>query len=127
MNTLYEEIRDWLRGLQARGVTQDEISKTSGVARSYICRIMNQPSEKLKGLSLEVFFKLFPNAIVDLGVHKTYKTGDIHHNTNSPVIQGDGNTVSAQPTEETASAFLKRIMESNDIDAETKVKIFKLS
>ena len=125
MNKLYEDIREWLRDLQASGVTQDEISKSSGVARSYICRIMNQPPEKLKGLSLEVFFKLFPNARVELGTQGTHTMGNVTNNKGQ-VVNGDVHGSVVSSGSETAASFLKRIMESGDFDSDTKVKLFNL-
>ena len=79
---------------------------------------------KPESLTLRKLSQLFPDARIVFGGDR--RIGDVHHNTNSPVIQGDGNTVAAQPSEETASAFLQRIMESDDIDAETKVKIYRM-
>lgn len=124
--TIFEEIYDLLAEMKRRGITQQEIANNSGVSRPYICQLMNPKDgvERIKHLELSKFLKLFPDARIVFGGDR--RIGDVHHNTNSPVIQGDGNTVAAQPSEETASAFLQRIMEADDIDAETKVKIYRM-
>ncbi len=126
MADFYQMIYDILCKERDAGVTQNEMSRRSGVAQSRICRILDSRMgiTNIKRLGLETFFKLFPDAQIVFGGDR--RIGDVHHNTNSPVIQGDGNTVAAQPSEETASAFLQRIMAAPDIDAETKVKIFNL-
>lgn len=123
--TIFEEIYERLAEMKRQGVTQQELSDMSGVSRPYICQLMNPKDgvERIKHLELTKFLKLFPDAQIVFGGDR--RIGDVHHNTNSPVIQGDGNTIGT-PGEETASAFLKRVMESDDIDAETKVKIFNL-
>ncbi len=126
MTDIYQTIYEILCKERDSGVTQNEMSRRSGVAQSRICRILDSRMgvTNIKRLGLETFFKLFPDARIVFGGDR--RIGDVHHNTNSPVIQGDGNTVAAQPSEETASAFLQRIMESDDIDAETKVKIYRM-
>lgn len=124
--TIFEEIYEMLAEMKRSGMRQQEIADNSGISRPYICQLMNPKDgiERIKHLELAKLMKLFPDAQIVFGGDR--RIGDVHHNTNSPVIQGDGNTVAAQPSEETASAFLQRIMAAPDIDAETKVKIFNL-
>ena len=125
MADFYQMIYEILRKERDSGVTQNEMSRRSGVAQSRICRILDSRMgiTNIKRLGLETFFKLFPDAQIVFGGER--RIGDVHHNTNSPVIQGDGNTIGTAG-EETASAFLKRIMEAENIDAETKVKIYRM-
>lgn len=123
--TIFEEIYDLLAEMKRRGITQQEIANNSGVSRPYICQLMNPKDgvERIKHLELSKLLKLFPDVRIVFGGDR--RIGDVHHNTNSPVIQGDGNTIGT-PGEETAAAFLRRVMASDDIEAETKVKIFNL-
>lgn len=127
MADFYQMIYEILCKERDSGVTQNEMSRRSGVAQSRICRILDSRMgiTNIKRLGLETFFKLFPDAQIVFGSDR--RIGDVHHNTNSPVIQGDGNTIGTTAEEETAAAFLKRIMAATDIDAETKVKIYKLA
>lgn len=112
--------------MRDEGVTQQEMSRLSGISQPYISQLLNPKNgvERIKHLELAKLLKLFPDARIVFGGDR--RIGDVHHNTASPVIQGDGNTVIAQPSEETASAFLERIMAADDIDAETKVKLYKM-
>lgn len=123
---IYEEIQRRIRRMRDEGLTQQQISKLTGISQPFISQLLNPKdgAERVKHLELAKLMKLFPDAQIVFGGDR--RIGDVHHNTNSPVIQGDGNTVAAQPSEETASAFLQRIMAAPDIDAETKVKIFNL-
>ncbi len=122
-----EVIRSKLKEKIASGMTQEDISNQTGITQSHISKLLSakRGTEHMKHLRLDTFLKLFPDAQIVFG-GENRQIGNVHHNTNSPVIQGDGNTVAAQPSEETASAFLQRIMAADDIDAETKVKIFNL-
>ena len=124
--TIYEKIYELLAEMKRQGVTQQEIADRSGVSRPYICQLMNPKdgAERIKHLELNKLFKLFPDAKIVFGGDR--RMGDVHHNTNSPVIQGDGNTVGTTGGE-SAAAFLKRIMDSNEIDAETKVKLYRIA
>lgn len=124
--TIYEEIYELLAEMKRRGVTQQEIANNSGVSRPYICQLMNPKDgvERIKHLELSKLLKLFPDAQIVFGSDR--RIGDVHHNTNSPVIQGDGNTIGTTAGEETAAAFLKRVMASDDIDAEIKVKLYRM-
>ena len=106
-----------------KGATQREIAIDAGCSHQYISKLLNGTLDPSR-MSLKTFFKLFPNARIIFDGDR--RMGDVHHNTNSPVIQGDGNTIGAASGEETAARFLKRIMASDDIDAETKVKLYNL-
>lgn len=122
---IYEEIQKRLRTIRDNGLTQQEISKQTGISQPFISQLLNPKDgvERIKHLELSKFFKLFPDARIEFGGDR--QIGDVHHNTNSPVIQGDGNTIGT-PGEETAAAFLKRVMASEDIEAETKVKLYRM-
>ena len=119
----YDDILAELAEVYKAGATQKEIADKAGISHQYISQLMTG-RVKPESLTLRKLSQLFPDARIVFGGDR--RIGDVHHNTNSPVIQGDGNTVAAQPSEETASAFLQRIMESDDIDAETKVKIYRM-
>ncbi len=123
---IYQEIQERLREERDSGATQNEMSQRTGLGQSHISRLLDpkRGAEQMKRLGLETFFKLFPDAKIVFGDDR--RIGDIHHNTNSPVIQGDGNTIGTTAGEETAAAFLKRVMASDDIDAEIKVKLYRM-
>ncbi len=123
---IYHEIQERLKEERDTGVTQNEMAQRTGLGQSHISRLLDSKrgAEQMKRLGLETFFKLFPDAQIIFGGGNR-RIGDVHHNTNSPVIQGDGNTVGTTGGE-SAAAFLKRIMEADDIDAETKVKIYRM-
>ena len=122
---IYEEIQKRLRTIRDNGLTQQEISKQTGISQPFISQLLNPKDgvERIKHLELSKFFKLFPDARIEFGGDR--RMGNVHHNTNSPVIQGDGNTIGT-PGEETAAAFLRRVMDSDEIDAETKVKLYRM-
>ena len=118
----YDDILAELAEVYKAGATQKEIADKAGISHQYISQLMTG-RVKPESLTLRKLSQLFPDARIVFGGDR--RIGDVHHNTNSPVIQGDGNTI-GMPGEETASAFLERIMAADDIDAETKVKLFKL-
>ena len=120
-----ETIRRRLKEMITGGMTQEDISKQTGITQSHISKLLSAKRglEHMKHLRLDTFLKLFPDAQIVFGGDR--RIGDVHHNTNSPVIQGDGNTIGT-PGEETAAAFLNRVMASDDIDAETKVKLYRM-
>ena len=122
-----EVIRSKLKEKIASGMTQEDISSQTGITQSHISKLLSakRGTEHMKHLRLDTFLKLFPDAQIVFG-GENRQIGNVHHNTNSPVIQGDGNTVGTTGGE-SAADFLKRIMEADDIDAETKVKIYKLA
>ena len=123
---IYEEIQRRLRQMIDDGSTQQQISRYSGISQPFISQLLNPKdgAERIKHLELSKLLKLFPNMKLVFGDDR--RIGDIHHNTNSPVIQGDGNTIGTTAGEETAAAFLKRVMASDGIDAETKVKLYRM-
>ncbi len=123
-----EVIRSKLKEMIASGMTQEDISSKTGITQSHISKLLSakRGTEHMKHLRLDTFLKLFPDEQIVFG-GENRQIGNVHHNTNSPVIQGDGNTIGTTAGEETAAAFLKRIMEADDIDAETKVKIYKMA
>lgn len=119
-----ETIRRRLKEMITAGMTQEDISKQTGITQSHISKLLSakRGPEHMKHLRLDTFLKLFPDAHIEFGGDR--RMGNVHHNTNSPVIQGDGNTIGTPG--ETAAAFLKRVMASDDIDAETKVKLYRM-
>ena len=119
----YDDILTELAEVYKAGATQKEIADKAGISHQYISQLMTG-RVKPESLTLRKLSQLFPDARIEFGGDR--RIGDVHHNTNSPVIQGDGNTIGTTACEETAAAFLKRIMEADDIDAETKVKIYRM-
>ncbi len=123
---IYQEIQERIRRERDNGATQSEISKRTGLGQSHVSRLLDakRGSEQMKRLGLETFFKLFPNARIVFD--DTRQIGDVKNNTNSPVIQGDGNTVGTSGSRESEEEFLRKIMSSEDLDADTKVKIYNI-
>ena len=118
----YDEILRELAEVYKAGATQREIAERAGISHQYISQLMTG-RVKPESLTLRKIAQLFPNARIVFSGDR--RLGDVHHNTNSQVIQGDGNTIGT-PGEETAAAFLKRVMASDDIDAETKVMLYRM-
>ena len=123
MEDIYRTIYELLIKERDSGTTQNEMSRRSGVAQSRICRLLDSRMgiSNIKRLGLETFLKLFPNAHIDLGIHDTHSMGNVSNN-NGQVVNGDVHG-DVNSTEE---GILSQIMKSDDIDAETKVKIYKI-
>ncbi len=83
--------------------------------------------ERLKTIGLETFFKLFPNARIVFDDRRMM--GDVTNNSGQ-VVNGDVTAplppLPQQQGARDADEFLARIMASDEIDAETKVRIYNL-
>ena len=133
MSDIFQTIYYLLANRRNNGKTQKEISNESGVAQSRICRLLDSREgvKNIKRLGLETFFKLFPYARIDFGDGETadgdrsVRNCQLNH---SQVVTGDGSVVTApQPQGESADELLRRIMSSDELDAETKVKIYGIA
>lgn len=119
----YSEIYQRIKDRYERGETQKEIADKAGCSHQYISKLLHGELQPGK-MSLELLEKLFPGVRV---VFSDEYSTDIHHNTNSSIVTGDGKIVNhGNQAEETAKEFLKRVMASSEIDAETKVKLYNM-
>ena len=123
---IYQEIQERLRRERDSGATQNEMSRRTGLGQSHISRLLDakRGTEQMKRLGLETFFKLFPNAHIVFG-DEARVIGDVTNNKGQ-VVNGDVHGSVASSGSETAADFLKRIMAADDIDAETKVKLYRM-
>ena len=124
---IYQEIQERLKRERDSGATQNEMSRRTGLGQSHISRLLDakRGTEQMKRLGLETFFKLFPDARIVFG-DEARVIGDVTNNKGQ-VVNGDVHgSVSSPGGSETAADFLKRIMDADNIDAETKVKIYKI-
>ncbi len=126
---IYQEIQTKIRELRDSGMTQAEISNITGISQPFISQLLNPKNgaERVSHLQLEKFFKLFPNARIVFDDRRMM--GDVTNNSGQ-VVNGDVTAplppIPQQQGARDADEFLARIMASDEIDAETKVKIFNL-
>ena len=126
---IYQEIQTKIRELRDSGMTQAEISKVTGISQPFISQLLNPKdgAKRVAHLQLEKFFKLFPNARIVFDDRRSM--GDVTNNSGQ-VVNGDITAplppLPQQQGARAADEFLARIMASDEIDAETKVKIFNL-
>jgi transcriptional regulator with XRE-family HTH domain len=122
-----EIIKEKLAEMKRDGKTQEEIAKETGITQSHISKLMSAKCsiEKIKRIRLESFFKLFPNARIVFDDRRTI--GDVTNNSGQ-VVNGDVTAPLPPPPSARAAedAVIARIMASDDLDAETKVKLYTL-
>lgn len=127
MQDIFQTIYEILAAQRNEGKTQSEMSRESGVAQSRICRLLDSRNgvTNIKRLGLETFFKLFPNARIVFDDRRTI--GDVTNNSGQ-VVNGDVTAPLPPPPSARAAedAVIARIMASDDLDAETKVKLYTL-
>ncbi len=120
---MYDEIIAHLKNKYNKGATQKEIADAAGCSHQYISRLLNGTLDPSK-MSLKTFCKLFPDARIVFG-DEARVIGDVTNNKGQ-VVNGDVHGSVASSGSETAADFLKRIMDADNIDAETKVKIYRM-
>ena len=108
-------------------MTQQEIADMTGISRPYICQLLNPKNgkDRLKKIELSTLMKLFPNARIVFDDRRTI--GDVTNNSGQ-VVNGDVTAPLPPPPSARAAedAVIARIMASDDLDAETKVKLYTL-
>ena len=130
---IYQYIQSKMKKMRDLGMTQAEMAKYTGISQPYISQLMNPKDgvKRISHLELGKFFKLFPHARIDFGDGETGEGGRSVRNcqlNHSQVVTGDGSVVTApQPQGESADELLRRIMSSDELDAETKVKIYGIA
>lgn len=110
---IYKEILDLLKNEYSAGATYQEMAGKKKVSYSYLRGLMNgvNPPEKL---SLEVLFKLFPRAQINLNAGETINgnatTG------NGPAIVGHHNHITANAEDSAETFRSKAIAAMIDLD-----------
>ena len=105
-----------LRHIYDDGATQQEISDRTGVSRSYI-RDLLSGKRPVDGLTLKKINQLFPRSVLLL----SGDTVSINADRNSGnVVNGD------QISDGCLSAIIDKIIASDELTAEEKVKVIKV-
>ena len=109
---IYKLIIDTLKKEYADGATYKELEKKYGVSRTYIHQLLhgNRPVSRL---TLEFFFKLFPHATVSITGNTVAQV--VNNGNNSGTMTGIG---TSDPTD--------KILDSEDLTAEEKIKMIKV-
>ena len=119
----YNDIIKRLAEIYETGATQKEIADRAGCSHQYISQLMTG-KVKPESLTLRKLAQLFPDARIVFG-DEARVIGDVTNNKGQ-VVNGDVHGSVASSGSETAADFLKRIMDADNIDAETKVKIYRM-
>lgn len=98
--------------------SQEEISKASGVSRTYICELLSGKAD-VYGLTLKKINKLFPKAVLKLDGDSVSITAD--HNSGNVVGVNNGEISS-----NCMSAVLDKILESEELSDAEKVKVMRV-
>jgi len=119
---IYTKILDFLRSeYKDNHLTYKDLENKYDISYSYLRELITG-AKKPERLSLEYFFKLFPNATVNLGsrVSSPNNQGNVAvvNNGVQKVIPKSGGS---------GRALLDRIMACPDIPPDVKVKIYTLS
>lgn len=114
---IYSKIYSSLREEYANGATYKDLSDKYGVSYTYIHFLLNKKRD-VSGISLEFFFKLFPNAKINLD-------GDVsitaNHNSGNVVGVNNGAI-----TTDSYAVVIDKILECEELSAEEKVKFMKV-
>lgn len=100
------------------GETQASIAKLAGISQAYLCDLISGKSD-VEGLTVKTINKLFPDA-------------SLHLDGDSISIRADyngGNVVGVnrgKVTMECFSSIIDKILETEDLTAEEKVKVMKV-
>ena len=111
---LYQSIIEALKKEYADGATYQRLAQKYGVSYQYLREIMlgKKPVERM---SLEFFFKLFPNASVTISGGIVAPVVNNGHNSGSMVgVAGD------------MSAARKKILSSVELSSDEKIKMLKV-
>ncbi len=111
----FDEIKKALLEEYQSGKTYQEIADRSSISRQLVGSLITG-ERKIEKMSLETFFKLFPQATLNLNTT---------HGPNSPIINGSHNIVNAAP-KESAESYYDRIVENKNIPDNIKVELYKL-
>ena len=113
-----KEILVKLRQLYDSGATQQEISKATGVSRSYV-RDLLSGKRQIDGLTIKKVNQFFPRAVLLLDGD----TVSIHASSNAGNVVGVNHGTVSQ---DCMSAVQDKILGSEDLTAEEKVKVLKV-
>lgn len=111
---IYKRIISSLKEEYEAGATYQELAEKYGVSLSYVRELLAgiKPVERL---SLETFFKLFPGAAIALD-------GGIA----APVVNNGHNAGTMNGVVNGSRQDLRKILDSEDLNAEEKVKMLKV-
>ena len=113
-----KEILDALRKMHDDGMTQQEIADRAAMSQTYVADLLSG-KRPTGGLSVKMLNKLFPRAVLLL-------TGDavsIHANRNSGNVVGVNHGTISQ---DCLSAVQDKILETEDLTPEEKIKVLKV-
>ena len=113
-----KEVLAELRRKYDSGLTQQKIANASGVSRSYI-RDLLSGKRKIDGLTLKKINQLFPRSLLLL----TGDTVSIHADRNSGNVVGVNH---GSVSQDCLSAIQNKILETDDLTAEEKVKVLRV-
>lgn len=110
---IYKKIIEALKQEYADGATYQELASKYGISYQYLRELIvgKKPAERM---SLEIFFKLFPNASVMI-------SGEIV----APVVN-NGNNGSITGVVCDISEARKKILASDDLTSDEKIKVLKV-
>ena len=115
---IFDQILAHLKEEYQSGATYQELSRKYGVSYTHIHNLLNGKRE-ISGISLGFLFKLFPRAKIDLS--GTAAVISAPQNSGAVVGVNNGN-VSA----DCLSSVMEKILSTNDLTAEEKVKVLKV-
>lgn len=115
---IYDEILERLRNEYEKGATYKEIAKEKNISYSYLRGIINgvNPPEKL---SLELLFKIFPHATINLSgdsVKISNNNGTAFGVINGNVQNSFGHSISSE-------YIIKTIIEDTIISSDEKIEL----
>ena len=115
---IYDEILERLRNEYEKGATYKEIAKEKNISYSYLRGIINgvNPPEKL---SLELLFKIFPHATINL-------SGDsvkISNNNGTAFGVINGNVQNSFEHSISSEYIIKTIIEDTIISSDEKIEL----
>lgn len=117
---IYDQIVDCLKQEYLSGATYQELADKYKVSYTHIHNLLNG-KRSVSGISLDFLFRLFPAASVNLHGSANNNSGGI----NVGAVNGSGNFFNEKKSD-TLQLIQNRILQSDALSAEEKVKFLKL-
>ena len=110
---IYQEILELLKKEYSEGSTYQKMAEDKNVSYSYLRGLLNgiNPPEKL---SLEILFKLFPRAAINLNGDKIIANGHQAIGINNGTVT------------QSMDSVIDKILSTDDLTAEEKIKVLKV-
>ena len=110
---IYQEILELLTKEYSEGSTYQKMAEDKNVSYSYLRGLLNgiNPPEKL---SLEILFKLFPRAAINLNGDKIIANGHQAIGINNGTVT------------QSMDSVIDKILSTDDLTAEEKIKVLKV-